>query len=519
MGYRRMTINDLKSIYRRWCDGQKISAISLAEGFDRKTVTNYIKNFKEAGLGVEQSALSEKGLHQRLITLLPNNERAHPVQESLARHIDEIIALVKDEDHPVKLKTAYRIIKRKYDLKGSYESFKVLVRKKVIKTKLKDVFPRLETEPGQETQIDYCFSGYHYDYQAKKRRKVNGFIGKLSASRLPYVEFVYSQDQESFVESNIRMLEFFGGTTRYITIDNLKAGVIKPHIYDPKLNRAYQEFAEHYGVFINPCVVGHSKGKAKVERQVQEVRELFRELIAVHPSFTLQELNEEAKKWCLEDYGMHKHGTTNRKPRLVFEEEEQPLLKPLNPIRFEVPHWKPVKVHADQFFSYDKKRYAMPAQYRGHGLLCRRTGKILKVYDTNHTLLRQYVITAQRVQYCKGDFPESYEAMLKGEYPQYLIRQAELLGPSSKKLIESILVPHAFIKARCARGVLSVLQEYKAHPFLQEICQKAREKRLFVPKTIKRILEQEKVQGHFDFIVPRSASGEKMIRDISEYIN
>ena len=40
------------------------------------------------------------------------------------------------------------------------------------------------------------------------------FIGKLSASRLPYVEFTYAQTQESFVEINTRMIEFFGGRHR-----------------------------------------------------------------------------------------------------------------------------------------------------------------------------------------------------------------------------------------------------------------------------------------------------------------
>ena len=36
-------------------------------------------------------------------------------------------------------------------------------------------------------------------------------------------------------------------------IDNLKTGVIKPDLYDPKLNRAYAEMAEHYGCLIDPA--------------------------------------------------------------------------------------------------------------------------------------------------------------------------------------------------------------------------------------------------------------------------
>jgi transposase len=519
MGYRRMNIDNLKAIYRRWTAGQNISFISQMEGFDRKTVRNYLKSFEAAGLSKEYPLEENPGLHEILLSLLPDNNRANPVQAGFESYRQEIKKLLSDKDHPVKPKTAFKIIKRKYDIPGSYESFKVFFKKSLIVEDLRKTFPRLEMPLGKETQIDYCTVGIHHDPETGKNRRVYGFIGKLSSSRLPFVEFTYSQKQEEFVESNIRMIEFFGGITEHLTIDNLKSGVIKAHVYDPQLNKAYAEFAEHYGTFINPCIVRHAKGKAKVERQVQEVREMFRELMHIHPTFTLAEINKEALKWCREDYGMKNHGTTGRKPFEVFNAEELLALKPLPPKRFEVPHWKEVKVHADQFFSYEKKRYAMPAKYRGSKLRCRRTGATLKVFDTTYNQLRIYIISKNRVQYCKGDFPESYEAMMKGEYPQYLIRQAAMYGPSSKKLIEALLSNHAFIKARTAKGLLEVMKNYKEQPFLQEICLKALNKGFFFPKQLKTLLEQEKGQTYFEFIVPRSASGEAMIRDIGDYLN
>jgi transposase len=519
MGYRRMNIDNLKAIYRRWITGQNISHISQMEGFDRKTIRNYLKSFEDAGLSADNPLEDKIQLQNVLLSLLPDNTRANPVQAGFEACRDEIKKLLSDKDHPVKPKTAFKIIKRKYDISGSYESFKVFFKKSLIKEDLAKTFPRLELPPGREIQIDYCTVGLHYDPETGRNRRVYGFIGKLSSCRQPFVEFVYTQKQEDFVESNIRMVEFFGGVTDHLTIDNLKAGVIKAHIYDPKLNKAYDEFAEHYGTFINPCIAGHAKGKAKVERQVQEVREMFREIKHVHPTYTLAEINKEALRWCCEDYGMKNHGTTGRKPFEVFKAEEQPVLKPLPPNRFEVPHWKEVKVHADQFFSYQKKRYAMPAQYRGMKLRCRRTGATLRVFDMNCNQLRIYIISKNKVQYCKGDFPESYEAMMKGEYPQYLIRQAAKYGPSSKKLVEALLSNHAFIKARTAKGLLEVMKTYKDHPFLQEICLKALNKHLLFPKQLKTLLEQEKGQTYFDFIVPRSASGEAMIRDIGDYLN
>jgi transposase len=514
-----MTIENLFSMYRRWRSGQSINEISRQEGFDRKTVRMYLLKFKSAGLSASGDRPESGQLHAMLAGLLPSNDRKHVIQDEFRRYEDEIVALVSDEREPVKPKTAYRIMRRKYDISGSYESFKVYFRRLEVRAKGRQSVPRLELPPGKEIQVDYCFVGYHLDADSRKNRKVYAFIGKLSCSRLPFVQFTYTQKQESFVESNVGMLEFYGGASEYITIDNLKQGVLKPDIYDPTINRAYAEFAEYYRTFINPCVVGHSKGKAKVERQVQEVRELYRELKAVHPTYSMRELNAKALDWCRNEYGGARHGTTGIEPMKAFEHEEKGCLQPLPEIRFEVPRFKPVKVAPDQFFTFDGKRYAMPRIFRGSQLMCRQTGTLLRIFDERHTLLRQYVIDSRRARWCEGDFPESQEAMMQGSYPHYLISRGRSIGPQAALLIESILRPHAFIKARAARGVLSVLEEYRDYPFLESVCSQARRQAIFVPKQIKYLLESEKRQSHLRFAIQRSPLGEAMIRDIAEYIN
>ena len=332
-----MNINDLNDIYRRLESKQSMQLISDATGFDRKTIRLYRDTMMAQGILTDWIPENDETLSHVLYSLLPSNERNSPIQDAFKKHQEEIINLITRKEDPLKPKTAFLVIKQKYELLGSYESFKVFARKSNLLLPGKRVFPRLETMPGQETQIDYCKCGLITDTATGKRRTVYGFIGKLSASRLPFVEFTYSQTQESFVESNISMVEHFGGVTEYLTIDNLKAGVIKAHIYDPQLNRSYAEFAEHYGTFVNACIPGYPKGKAKVERQVQEVRELFRRLCAVHPSFSLQELNKEAWRWCCSEYGMKPHGTTGIPPWEAFMKDERLTLKPLVRVRFEVP--------------------------------------------------------------------------------------------------------------------------------------------------------------------------------------
>ena len=58
-------------------------------------------------------------------------------------------------------------------------------------------------------------------------------------------------------------------------IDNLKTGVIKPDLYDPPLNRAYAEMAEHYGCLIDPARAEKPRDKPRVERMMPYVRDSF----------------------------------------------------------------------------------------------------------------------------------------------------------------------------------------------------------------------------------------------------
>jgi hypothetical protein len=121
------------------------------------------------------------------------------------------------------------------------------------------------------------------------------------------------------VGSVVLMLEYYGGSTQFISPDNLKSAVIKPDLWDPQINRALAEAAEHYGVFVDPCRVGRSTDKGKVERFVPVARELFGMLKALHPSEDLAELSRRALQWCREDYGLRRHSRTLRPPREHFE--------------------------------------------------------------------------------------------------------------------------------------------------------------------------------------------------------
>ena len=120
---------------------------------------------------------------------------------------------------------------------------------------------RPPVDPGDEAQVDYGYLGTWPDPASGRRRRVWAFSMVLAYSRHLFVYPVLKMDQQAWVDAHVAALEFFGSCPRRVVLDNLRAGVIKPDTYDPKINRAYAELAAHYGLLVDPARVGKPKDK------------------------------------------------------------------------------------------------------------------------------------------------------------------------------------------------------------------------------------------------------------------
>jgi transposase len=80
------------------------------------------------------------------------------------------------------------------------------------------------------------------------------FVGVFAYSHYAYVEAFASQDQESWIITHFNRYHFFGGSTRVLIPDNLKAGVDKASGHSPVTNKIYHECVNAKVLSIN-----HSK--------------------------------------------------------------------------------------------------------------------------------------------------------------------------------------------------------------------------------------------------------------------
>lgn len=513
MGYKRINIMDILEISRRYFSGETINSISKQSGLDRKTIRKYLTTLKARGITSYDKEKLES-IRQELLS--KQNGRPGRLQEKLMTYIEEIRELMTDKG--LHLKSICEVLEERHTIEISYSSFKRFVNSNNIRQEKDRSTCRLEKEPGVELQVDYAKMGLLFDPITGKSKTVYAFIGTLSSSRHKYIEYVYSQNQQSFVQSHVRMFEYFGAVPKIIIIDNLKSGVIKPDLYDPKLNKAYAAMAEHYECFINPARVATPKDKPIVERDVQTVREQFKKMKAINGQIPINEANRDIKDWAINKYGLSKHGTTGLKPYEEFlnNEKKEMLRHPVT--AYEAPIWKEVSVHPDHYIQINKKSYSIPHRYVGKKVWVKVTARMVYVYYEEN-LIKQHSIPDGYRKTDFNDFPENMQSALRNGMPGYLQAKAHKISEEFGKLVSKILSPHAFINMRSAQGIISIAEKTDPDIVSRASLIAMENRKRVTPKVFKRILEKMENPDKPETTITLSEETASYIRNTAYFIH
>jgi transposase len=415
----------------------------------------------------------------------------------------------------MKAKTAWIVLNELHNLcpRTSYESFKRFCRREGLRGPAANPVFRIETEPGQETQINYAKMGLWN--VAGTRRIVYGYLGCLSFSRLPYIEFCTSQDQSSFAQAGQRLFCFYGGATERINLDNLKAGILDANVYDPVINHSFAELCDHYGVIADPARPAAPKDKGKIERFVQVARELWKRLTALHPNASLDEVNELARRFCLEEYGTAVHDTTGVAPLDVFNAIERAMLKPLPEASFTVVSWTTAKVARDQFVTVRKTRYGVPAAFIGKELTVRITETTVELFH-EHRTVRAYVRLGKKEQFLSADFPAYAQPFVPGTLAASLRARSAAMSPQIARYIDLMLADGSNLACRRAMACLAIIVKHASLPGLSHVIAIAVAEDIRIPIRLEALLKDESSQMLIPF--PVSEQGKAMVRDASYYL-
>ena len=496
MTRRNIAMNEHLEMIYQWHRGKSIRQIRRSLHLSRKTIGKYLNRLVEQGIRRDQPLPPEEELCRLLASVQAASPFARPTQEKLSRYHPQIEKWL--EEPQMTIQQVQRLLQENHELKISYMSVYRYISRHVQPPE-RPVTVRLHSAAAEQAQVDFGYAGRLVDPETGRSRRAWAFIMVLSYSRHRFVRLVFRQDSKTWIDCHLRAFRFFQGCPKTIVLDNLKDGVLKPDIYDPTLNRVYQELERHFGFVADPAKVQAYRHKGKVERQVPVVRQ---QLMAGRSYRNIEEANQRALFWCREEIGRREHGTTRRKPYEVFVEEEQGQLLPLPEESFEWATWQRARLHWDCHLVFQKSFYSAPYRYRGQEVWVRADQKLVRVY-LDWQLIKTHLRAEQPGSWRTDpqDYPPDKLAYLE-QTPAYCRRQADALGPYVGRYVRHILSDHAMRNLRKAQGVLRLAEKYGTEA-LEGACRRALHFGNFRYRSLKEILEKELWQEVPDLPVAR----------------
>jgi transposase len=414
----------------------------------------------------------------------------HPVKKAHPSKLDEYKEEI--QEHLEKGWTGILIHERLQNkgLEAGYSTLRDYVKK--IKGK-ENVCIRFHTVPGEEGQVDFGYVGMIPDETGKKR-KAYIFHMVLSYSRLDYYEIVFDQKVETFIKCHENAFQYFGGVPGYIKIDNLKAAILEANFYEPIYQEQYKRFAWYYGFKPLPCRVRKPQEKGKVESGIKYVKKRF------FPGRIFKDIFEakrQLKVWQENICNKRIHGTTRKKPRELFEQEEKQRLNKLPNEAFVFPEVTKRQVYNDCHIYVKYSYYSVPYEYVGKEVNIEIKDNILKIYHEYKEIALHKLLEG------KGEFSTNeshypkYKRYNSTEYKERYEAKMQKIGAYALSFFKIYVGSNPSNWNKCICGILSLRKKYPPD-VIDASCKRAMYYKALQYRLVKNICENGSYQLPLD---------------------
>ncbi|TWT29133.1 Integrase core domain protein [Thalassoglobus neptunius] len=257
-------MNSIETLHR---SGHSNRSIARLLAIDRGTVNKYVQQLKLAAENRPNPRTGSEDVADSENRPIPQNEQGDSLAHMglLAEELSQVEPAIlngpksqcdpyrevieKKLDQGLSMTRIHQDLRSEHGFSGSYHCVRRFVNRLGARTPLP--FRRMETEPGEEAQIDFGTAAPIITPDGKKRRPWM-FRIVLSCSRKAYSEVVWRQTTDNFIAAIENAFHYFGGVPKRLVIDNLKAAVKNADWYDPEIHPKLQSFAMHYGTVFVP---------------------------------------------------------------------------------------------------------------------------------------------------------------------------------------------------------------------------------------------------------------------------
>nr|WP_217283950.1 IS21 family transposase [Aquabacterium terrae] len=424
--------------------------IERVTGIDRKTIRAYEKRFATAAAANSPGVSTDPG-PQIPPPCPPTPVRARPASTVSAcePHRDFIGAQLRLRRNAMAI---YQDLVDKQGFVAGYASVMRFVRK--LRHREPEQFDRLEFLPGEEMQVDYGEGAPTRVPGTDRYRKPRLFVATLRYSRRSFRRVVWKSSQETWARLHEQAWRHFAGSCRYVVLDNLKEGVLKPDLYEPELNPVYAATLAHYGVVADPARVRDPNRKGTVENAIGHTQATA---LKGRRFESLEEQNTFLEHWENKWAASRIHGSARRQVQAMFD-EERPLLQPLPMLGMQYFTESQRTVCDDSCVRVDHSSYAARPAAIGSLVLVRVFEHRIEIRDlTTQALLR----THDRVER-PGTvvLPMEERVFNPSRETRRILAQAKTIGPDAQQLCELLFAVEGRVGQRKLWGIVRLADRY-----------------------------------------------------------
>ena len=465
---------------------------------DRKTIRKYARmvgsnkpigegNSKspevaiDSGEGVDQNPPPRPPVQEASVSASESSEDEYPMSAHARSACDPHRLWIEEQ---VRLGrnavSIYQDLVERFAFEHKYNSVKRFCRG--LRRKDPVQYDRLEFPPGEEAQVDYGLGALTRKPGTNTYRRPRLFVMTLKYSRRCFRKVVWTSSQVVWAKLHEEAFRYFGGATRYVVLDNLKEGVIKPDLHEPGLNPVYASVLAHYGVVADPARVADPDRKGSVENAIQHTQDTA---LKGRRFESIEEQNQWLMHWEERWASVRIHGRMKRQVQEMFE-EEKPFLQALPLSSFSYFSQETRTVQDDGTIQVHDCYYAaLPARLH--------TKVMVRIYDCEIEIIDPQTLTVLR-RHPKGTrkgmvvIEEKDRIFNPSRQTCYLLAQAAAIGPITEKLCKQLFEGEGRQGHRRMQGIVALARKHCA-AHIEQAARMALERGLSSSRIIRKLVE------------------------------
>jgi transposase len=465
--------------------------IAASAGCGKSTIGDVLRLCEENGITSEAaSRLTDAELHEALYPQSQSQPRTKhlpdwkAIHEELAKHKNLNLQFIWEE---------YRT-QRPEGL--SYSQFCKLYRQ-YRKASDRQVSLYNERKAGELMEVDWMGDTLScvVDNATGGLTAAHFFVAILGYSHLPYVEAFPNEQEPAWITAHVNALRYYSGVPRVIVPDNCRTAVKTPKYYEPIINSAYWELAQHYEVAIVPARSRKPKDKPAVEKSVGWLETWLLGKLRGQRFFSFAELNKTILKYINE---LSKRPFQKREGsrHSEFIKIDKPALRPLPAHKYEIADIVSRKVGDNYHMEYAGFYYSVPYTLHGEVVILRATSSMIEIIDKNQIRMASH---ERRYTPSNGRYVTREEHMPPNHLAVHQQRQfdgnryrswAKKIGINTYFIIDSLL-SCGKVEEQGYKSCMGILQFSKTYgeTRLEMACKRARELGSYTYSTVKTILK------------------------------